>query len=481
MGLDCQPAPETAIPTTVELDVSTATAHPELGVDYVPGVLAVYATDGHDAAALTALFLGEGGAVVAYRQTTRRYLVQFPSETTYEQMTTARDAISASPDVGLVDEIWLDAPSNPPDDAGWGALADWNDLEPAGNEYYLEMIHALSAWNRTNGPSDAPVKLGVIDWGRPDNADLSLRQVTYLTGPESQASYQSGHGTASAGVAAAKGDNARGLTGVVWNADIYYCETDGTDDRLFFCMGWLVDRGVKVINYSGGRGYREKGTSCGSFGYPWDCAFAGGTAPEDDTSAARSLSSFTIPRWQRELGALALPDRPWVLVQSAGNEALTEARFSALSLWVATEPSTPDELSQRLLVVGAVDSAGRLAAYSNRGALHLVAPGGDGVEGGTDMLVLANGGGTTRKAGTSFAAPLVSGALALAWSISPNLSPASMTNAVLSGSTERHLDDRALRHQRLGVGLRVDPPARRRRHQPLAGARRRDRALRADL
>ena len=65
MGLACQPAPETAVPEAALSDVSTATPHPEAGLDYVPGDLLVFAAEEHGAAALGQLFVEHGLAVQA--------------------------------------------------------------------------------------------------------------------------------------------------------------------------------------------------------------------------------------------------------------------------------------------------------------------------------------------------------------------------------------------------------------------------------
>lgn len=75
-----------------------------------------------------------------------------------------------------------------------------------------------------------------------------------------------------------------------------------------------------------------------------------------------------------------------------------------------------------VIAVAATDARGRRAPYSNWGqAVALAAPGGSSGEG---VDVLWTGGGTAERSGTSFAAPLVAGAVSLMLSGRPDLTPA---------------------------------------------------------
>ena len=75
--------------------------------------------------------------------------------------------------------------------------------------------------------------------------------------------------------------------------------------------------------------------------------------------------------------------------------------------------------------MGAVDAADVIASFSNRGRfLDLVAP-------GTAIRSTRLGGDYGVKSGTSFAAPIVAGVAALAWSANPELRPVSIQAALI--------------------------------------------------
>jgi hypothetical protein len=93
-----------------------------------------------------------------------------------------------------------------------------------------------------------------------------------------------------------------------------------------------------------------------------------------------------------------------IVVAAAGNSHLygNEAQYPAAS--------------PNVVAVGAVDSTGARASFSNTGPyLDLVAP-------GQDVLAAIHGGRYDRQSGTSFAAPHVSGTLAIVAAANPELS-----------------------------------------------------------
>lgn len=106
--------------------------------------------------------------------------------------------------------------------------------------------------------------------------------------------------------------------------------------------------------------------------------------------------------------------------------------------------SDPPALYEHVFSVGSVDSAGELSAFSSKGPVtsdgsgrskpDLLAP-------GEQVLVAAPGGTYTYSSGTSFAAPHVTGVVALMWSANPKLiGEVALTRQILQESAQPYTD-----------------------------------------
>lgn len=167
-----------------------------------------------------------------------------------------------------------------------------------------------------------------------------------------------GHGTAVAGLLVQVAPEATLLP-------IRVLRPDGSGDLSALVQGiaWALAQGADILHLSLGS--------------------------DEDALALRTLLAYAAAR-----GTL--------VVASAGNGA------SARVTYPAAYGTAPGALGARLVSVGSVDGGDRLSAFSNYGAgLELYAP-------GERLHTLAPAAQTLAATGTSFAAPLVSGALALA-------------------------------------------------------------------
>ncbi|MDL2342989.1 S8 family serine peptidase [Deinococcus sp. MIMF12] len=278
---------------------------------------------------------------------------------------------------------------------------------PNETQTYLTRIGFPEAWTALDAcgktPRGAPT--AVLDTGvDADHPDLAgrLKATVDLTGQNSPDTDTYGHGTTSVGLIAAATNNRLGLAGITWEGQtalsvrVFDRQGSASTSTLVQALQYATQQGARVINLSLG-------------------------LPEDPGDAALDA-------------ALAEAGRTAVLVAAAGNTNGTGVYYPA------SHPA--------VLAVGAVGpDPGALACYSARPtaqfprALDLVAPGGAGstlcagTSASDDLLVLVPGG-YARRAGTSLAAPLVSGVASLMRAANPGLS-ASQTRALLVESADR--------------------------------------------
>ncbi|WP_289140249.1 S8 family serine peptidase [uncultured Brevibacillus sp.] len=238
-----------------------------------------------------------------------------------------------------------------------------------GNQIHLSQINAEKAWSAVN--SNESIVIAVLDSGadynHPDLKDNLLPGIN-LVNPGRSAQDDNGHGTAVAGILAAKGNNGIGVAGVLWNARILpikVLDKKGVADVELITKGinTALDRGAKII--------------------------------------VMSVSSMSYSR-----GLVAAVNRAEksgaIIVAASGNEADRVAFPAAYPTVVA---------------VGAVKNNNQPLHESNNGPeLSLVAP-------GFNVYTTKLGGVYGPFSGTSAAAPQVAGAAALILARNPHLTP----------------------------------------------------------
>ncbi|MCC6625839.1 MAG: S8 family serine peptidase [Chloroflexi bacterium] len=254
-------------------------------------------------------------------------------------------------------------------------------LYQGGNQWHLRLIDAAGAWAITTG--DPSVLVAIVDSGLdPTHPDLAgkviggydfIAETFTLTDPV-------GHGTAGASCSTANTDDGRGLAGLAPGVRLAAFRALGTQGGASFDVARGIiaaaDAGARVINCS-----------------------LGSSAP------ARSIQD-----------ALAYADRKGaVVVVAAGNGGTARLSFPAAERGV--------------IAVGATNWRDEVAAFSQRGPHVAVSAPGAGVLGaraGAEQAVVN---------GTSFAAPIVSGVVALMLSVAPSLTPADVRR-ILEGTAD---------------------------------------------
>ncbi|MDO8119974.1 S8 family serine peptidase [Isoptericola sp. b490] len=243
------------------------------------------------------------------------------------------------------------------------SVAGWTD-DPLLDEAwpYFALTELPRAWDADQG---AGVVVAVLDTGvsaHPDLAGALLPGVD-LVDNDSDPSDPNGHGTAVAGVVAARGDNGLGAVGSAPAASVLpvrVADANGQADDAVIAAGidWAVAHGADVINIS--------------LGGPSEAPVL--LAAMRDAVAA---------------GA--------VVVVAAGNDGTEAPEY----------PAAYAPLVDGVIAVGATDDAGRIEHFSSSGDwVTLAAP-------GRQLGAPAPGGGYVWATGTSFSAPLAAGVAAL--------------------------------------------------------------------
>jgi subtilisin family serine protease len=256
----------------------------------------------------------------------------------------------------------LEAFDTVPNDADWSA------------QWGLRRVGLPGAWDRTHGSN--AIVVAVLDTGV--DAQQQDLQGAILPGYSLlQSADDNGHGTAVAGIIAARADNREGIAGVCWTCSILpikVLDADGTGDTARVAGGIVraADLGARVISMSLG-------------------------GPGDDLTLDQAVA------YAQQKGA--------ILVAAAGNHG-TSAPF-----YPAAIPG--------VIGVAATDETDRLYSWSNFGSwVQVAAPGCNAAP--------ALAGGYVLFCGTSSATPVVAGLLALELSTRADVARDEVINALES-------------------------------------------------
>ena len=266
------------------------------------------------------------------------------------------------------------------------------------NQWGLEKIKAYDAWDITTGSSS--VTVGHLDSGinntHPDLAN-NVMAGGYAADSENPNSDTAGHGTTTAGVIGAVGNNAIGGSGVCWNVNIVSLKVGkGSSDEIpqlvIEAINYAKSHNIKLLNFSGG--FYESG----------------------------------IGQYQEELKN-AIQAYNGLIVVAAGNSNYNIVAENGSGTKLYPQSFNLDNI----LVVGATDSNDNKSDFSNYGqtTVDLFAPGNS-----IYTTYSYHNSGTVYNtygsfSGTSLAAPFVTGVAALLLSMEPNLSAAQLKSRIM--------------------------------------------------
>lgn len=349
-----------------------------------------------------------------------------------------------------VSDISTNSVTNPPDGLNYGNewRKDIQEYDGKGKSWGWESIHTHEAWEYLAENEDKvnkDLRIGLIDSGfyTDNQMDLEFAATFYdnNNNNENRTDEDKKHGTHVAGTMAATADNEKGICGVypygkghlygVSNCTLTesggkYAENQSLIISYKINLAELLIRNVKVINISSG------------YTGDWVAAieYYNDEATKDElTRTFTEMSDIMGEYLQRFI------DRGYdfVIVNSSGNVSNSSwdldnviGTHKTIDVeWITTKYNSMfsgvdkhkyPEVYDRIIVVGSVNSNLELSNFSNIGErVDVYAPGGDRPISSNDIYSTFPKVEYDYDAGTSMAAPHVSGVAAMAWAVNSSL------------------------------------------------------------
>ena len=372
------------------------------GIEYVSGIVVVLFEREASEAQRQAALAASGGEIAGRADMVGKWQLRIPTEG-YAALLALCGRLSAMPGVAaaMPDHVVEAVPQALPSADPWTGGTAWADID-----------RLPEAWAAFNGLTETQAKLGMVDTGvNVSHEELvgiaySLTTVDGFTAPAySYAVTPSYHGTAVAGMMAARANNNRGAAGVAWNAAVcavdYVSATfDGRTTEQVFYDGILavVRQGAKAVNFSIGIITPSNQ----------------GTANVDAHGYAAAQNMWQVLSYGYD----------FLIVQSAGNRDIESIRngFFCSVTEANAGLSAPQArmVLDRILVAGSLEPGGAgyvQADYSAYGgAQQIFAPGS-----GVTVPASASNSAYQTLTGTSMAAPQVTATAGWMLALNPAL------------------------------------------------------------
>lgn len=426
--------PDVVPGTTYNLDPESVKTDEESGIMYVDNIIILFMEATATEADVTDVVKKVEGKIVGSIPVINQYQVRIANHS-YQELQTICSELNAletvksanfDPVVSLSEELIPDDP--------WrnGTLflgEEWDESNPKGHNWWQEAINAPSAWEYNDYTH--PINIGIVDGGF-DTSHKDLQGVIKSTSENNDAD---DHGTHVAGIIGAVPNNKTGITGIVWDANIYTADCFLNDEQkeseeyqdfsqisaLFAdIINLITVNEVKVINLSLGASNKDNILS-------------------DNCVKIQGVMASEYMFQLLEAGY------DFLIVQSAGNgnsEGVSvDARKNGLFCSITPETCIEnpyysyEDLFNRIIVVGAAQNNGKCsfaqAYFSNAGPrVDICAPG--------YKVYSTVPGGYKSLNGTSMAAPIVTGVAALTWSIDPELTASEVKRIVCDPSNTKY-------------------------------------------
>jgi len=373
------------------------------GIEFVSGIVVVLFERGASDEQKQAALAASGGEIAGRADMVGKWQLRVPKGD-YASLLALCGRLSALPGVvaAMPDHVVEAAPQALPSADPWTGGTAWADID-----------RLPEAWAAFNGLTATQAQLGMVDTGVNDGHEelagivQNLTTVDGFTEPAySYAVTPSYHGTAVAGLMAARANNNRGAAGVAWNASVYAVDFAGaafdgrtTEQVLYDGILAVVRRGAKAVNFSIGiigPDNQEGTANVNAHGY----------------AAAQNL-------WQ-----MLSYGYDFLVVQSAGNRDIESSRNGFFCSVTETNAglSAPqaEMVLNRILVAGSLESGGagcvQAANSAYGGAQQIFAPGS-----GVTVPASASNSAYQVLTGTSMAAPQVTATAGWMLALNPAL------------------------------------------------------------
>lgn len=439
-------------------------------IPYVDSQIVLTGTEDSDYAKIQKKVEKYDGQIVGYLPVTKDYQIQFDGKNDKELKQIVEDFSSWDQieDAGLHEVFQVSEQTQDGQDSSsdkkqqnnspvwegdpWNG-ASWSISNPDKEDenWWAEAIRMPEVWRMNHAIEYEPVKVGVFEMGYINSEHEELKNC--FADMSYNSKKQRNHGTQVCGILAAEQGNGKGFAGVAQNANLYGYSYDGKEETFASVMGFefgiteLLNEDVKVINMSIGASNMT------------GPAFYGG----EENPARKKLEQYNT-KLRSFLKKYIDAGYDFLIVKAAGNESNSEWVKTDISdeypygykrtgnslsesqnvdakydIFSGIEDTNGTSVKDHIIVVGSTKLAlhsDALATY-NISAMSATGDRVDVYAPGDNIYTckINDGEYSMDDSGTSFSAPMVTGAASLVWGIQPDLSAKQVRDIILQGAT----------------------------------------------